>query len=1025
MAKYDNLLRLAEIIRDEKANKQNTATRVGGLLVEIINVLESLDAIDISVSDKGQHIWTVGNRHYLLTPYTEASTVVSTVYRKPVVRSVEYSGNVSNEGEAATVRSLSFTQEVVKTWSDGRETTSLESGSLSTSGVTVSYGLSGSKNGAAVSANGRVTANPAISGSKEVIAVITPEVTWHGQTSENSSIFAEVSQDAATISLSPSSKNIGSGETSFEISIVRSSGVVVTGLSVAQGVSATLNEAKTKVFVTVSENTTSEQRSLGVVVVTSLGGQTVMITQSAAAITSYSVSYNLVHATSSSTATSVPAGSAFEFTLAPANGYVIDKATVTHNGVAVTPVSGYTYKIPSVSGDVTIACEAVRDEIEIRTYTVSYVLNKVESSNSSSVATEGSTYSFSLSPVSGYAIDSVSVTHNGVAVSPTSGYNYTIPGVAGNIQVTATASEVVVPDYNVTYNLSNVTASTSVATVKQGESYTVTLTPESGYKIQSASVTHNGQLVVPTGSGYTYTVNSVSGNIVVTASAIEDVVVENAKLTILGKYDVNVSATQGDNTITTSGSYTSANGEELDVLTNTDIDVSVVTTIQGETIQGLQLNGNTTVSPFKITGDSVLAPKVKGNIAYIKYSGGTWAAQTNPTVKTDTNHYRTEIFPVIKDEPLTIKIPNHANETVKIRTWYCSPYGTYDSTNSGLLSIELDANGVGTINPLITGHMALHPAYASDGEATVFSESDLKAIEINYTTATSWGVPAFKWVQVLDLGGVSSATASTITWNQSAALYGKYMLTFSTTFYQIKVIDIDTMKVVATVKNPNTYHADLHANSTYFLTKKYDETDYYPMLITCFHGSTSDKCYIYRLVGTTATSFTLQKVCEWIFTNCTKLDQVAGDNVLYLAARALVANADYVGLWRVPMNWSDSSIYVDSEFDLLNMPNATKLINGFYERTGQDWTLIQQDGKDDILVNTYGPSTDFPTKHAGMVFHRVNATEGHLIGWLPTNRILNGYEHDGVVYAGNGILYCVLVNSSNAYLYKFQITIPE
>lgn len=73
--------------------------------------------------------------------------------------------------------------------------------------------------------------------------------------------------------------------------------------------------------------------------------------------------------------------------------------------------------------------------------------------------------------------------------------------------------------YSVTYNLTNATASTSVSVVEEGSSYTVTLTPNSGYPLLSVVVTHDGVPVQPVGNDYTYTINSVEGNIVITAIA--------------------------------------------------------------------------------------------------------------------------------------------------------------------------------------------------------------------------------------------------------------------------------------------------------------------------------------------------------------------------------------------------------------------------------------------------------------------------------------------------------------------------
>jgi len=73
--------------------------------------------------------------------------------------------------------------------------------------------------------------------------------------------------------------------------------------------------------------------------------------------------------------------------------------------------------------------------------------------------------------------------------------------------------------YNVTYSLSNANASVSVSRVAAGSSFSVTITPASGYAISSCSVTHGGLSLAPTGSSYSYYIGSVSGDIVITASA--------------------------------------------------------------------------------------------------------------------------------------------------------------------------------------------------------------------------------------------------------------------------------------------------------------------------------------------------------------------------------------------------------------------------------------------------------------------------------------------------------------------------
>lgn len=155
-------------------------------------------------------------------------------------------------------------------------------------------------------------------------------------------------------------------------------------------------------------------------------------------VTYYSVIYNLGNCTASNSATSIAAGSTYQVTIAPKSGYTISSVTVKHNGVTVNPSSGYTYVINNVSGNITITATATADTT---TYTVTYDLVNATASNDTTVVTEGSSYSVTLSPASGYKISSATVTHNGSEVTPTSGYTYDIPSVGGNILVECVAVE--------------------------------------------------------------------------------------------------------------------------------------------------------------------------------------------------------------------------------------------------------------------------------------------------------------------------------------------------------------------------------------------------------------------------------------------------------------------------------------------------------------------------------------------------------------------------------------------------------
>ena len=236
-------------------------------------------------------------------------------------------------------------------------------------------------------------------------------------------------------------------------------------------------------------------------------------------VTYYSVIYSLGNCTASNSATSIAAGSTYQVTITAKSGYTIRSVTVKHNGVTVNPSSGYTYVINNVSGNITVTATATADVVN---YTVTYDLVHATASNNATTVTKGSSYSVTLSPASGYVISSATVTHNGSEITPTSGYTFDIPSVSGNILVECVAVAESVNTYKVTYNLTNVTSSNPATSVQAGGSYSFTLTPDSGCVMGSVVVTHNGQTVMPTGSGYTYSISSVSGNIEVTASAAQE-----------------------------------------------------------------------------------------------------------------------------------------------------------------------------------------------------------------------------------------------------------------------------------------------------------------------------------------------------------------------------------------------------------------------------------------------------------------------------------------------------------------------
>ena len=88
----------------------------------------------------------------------------------------------------------------------------------------------------------------------------------------------------------------------------------------------------------------------------------------------------------------------------------------------------------------------------------------------------------------------------------------------GNV-VYSSGDEPAQTTYTVTYSLTHAVSSQNIGNVTEGQAFAVTLTPETGYELQSVSVTHGGREVLPSGDGYNYSISSVSGDIVITATA--------------------------------------------------------------------------------------------------------------------------------------------------------------------------------------------------------------------------------------------------------------------------------------------------------------------------------------------------------------------------------------------------------------------------------------------------------------------------------------------------------------------------
>lgn len=138
------------------------------------------------------------------------------------------------------------------------------------------------------------------------------------------------------------------------------------------------------------------------------------------------------------------------------------------------------------------------------TYTVTNTLTSVSNSNTDTSIDEYQSYAATLTPDSGKLIDSVRITMGGTDIT-----SQVFNGTPATMLV------------YVSQNLTNCTSSYSREVTEAGTSFTATLTADTGYTISAVTITMGGVDVSQYYSGGTINIPSVTGNIVITATASE------------------------------------------------------------------------------------------------------------------------------------------------------------------------------------------------------------------------------------------------------------------------------------------------------------------------------------------------------------------------------------------------------------------------------------------------------------------------------------------------------------------------
>lgn len=155
---------------------------------------------------------------------------------------------------------------------------------------------------------------------------------------------------------------------------------------------------------------------------------------------------------------------------------------------------------------------------------VTYSLANVSASNTAATVENGGSYSTTLTASGGFVLGSVTVTMGGADITAaaydSSTGAITILVVTGDIVITASA---IANARSVTYALTNAASSNTASIVNDGDSYTTTLSANSGYALSSVTVTMGG--IDITDSVYNadtgaVSIPAVTGNVVITAAAV-------------------------------------------------------------------------------------------------------------------------------------------------------------------------------------------------------------------------------------------------------------------------------------------------------------------------------------------------------------------------------------------------------------------------------------------------------------------------------------------------------------------------
>lgn len=191
--------------------------------------------------------------------------------------------------------------------------------------------------------------------------------------------------------------------------------------------------------------------------------------------------------------------------------------TVTVGGKTVTPTIGAdgTYTVPNVNGNVVVTSSKTA-----KTFNVTLG----DDTTGEATATYQTNYTFKLTPVDGYAYK-MAVTIGGEAytgftaqVNDDGTTTYTIPGadVTGNIVINSNKQVKPLETYKVTFAGTGAGDAAGESTVQEKANYTFTVAKQKNFEYTITATMGGKNVTITEGADNTYTIASVTGDLVIT-----------------------------------------------------------------------------------------------------------------------------------------------------------------------------------------------------------------------------------------------------------------------------------------------------------------------------------------------------------------------------------------------------------------------------------------------------------------------------------------------------------------------------